>query len=249
MSLRKKKPVSRHMSLMALPTTSEDCVDGATEALARRTTKKPKRSSWKKLSFAGFHRFSRNSQSSSSDGSTNGSTTTSPTSPISPGVRQDLGKSPPPGYIYYGGTLISRDPESRNFRGASMVAGKAMSLDRSAVSMNRNNLYRQSDMSRTMHDTSFDDEAVFVDEYPMIAGSRHSRVFSDPDDEALFNVMRKGESGSESRGDVVSPRTIELYRSRTMSGGREEPPWCRRRKTGLGYSREQLPVGVTMAAD
>ena len=232
---------------MALPTTSEDCVDGATEALARRTTKKPKRSSWKKLSFAGFHRFSRHSQSSSSDGdgSTNGSTTTSPTSPISPSVRQDLGRSPPPGYIYYGGTLISRDPESRNFRGASMVAGKAMSLDRNAVRMNRNNLYRQSDMSRAYHDTSFDDEAVFVDDYPTTQGSRHSRLFSDPDDEAFFNVMLKGESGSESRGDAVTPRRIELYRSRTMSGGREEPPYYRRRKTGLGYSREQLPVGVT----
>ena len=253
MSLRKKKPISRHISMMALPTTSENGGDGSAQDLGRRVNKKPKRASWKKLSFAGFPRFNRHSPSSSSDGDC--SAATSPTSPVSPSVRQELGKSPPPGYIYYGGALISRDPESMNFQGASKVVGKAMSLDRNTGRVGRNNFYRQTDMS--LLDTSIDDEAVFSDSCPVMLSVRHNRVFSDPADEALFNVMLRGESRresrSESRGDsradVGPPGRVDVAppgrvdRERTMSDGSEEPGWRRRRKTGLGYNGEHLQVG------
>ena len=261
MSLRKKKPITRHISMMALPTTSENGGDGSATDLGRRVNKKPKRASWKKLSFAGFPRFNRHSPSSSSDGDC--SAATSPTSPVSPSVRQELGKSPPPGYIYYGGALISRDPESMNFQGTKVV-GKAMSLDRNTGRVGRNNFYRQTDMS--LLDTSIDDEAVFSDSCPVTLSVRHNRVFSDPADEALFNVMLRGEprreSRSESRGDsradvgppgrvdIAPPGRVDIAppgrvdRERIMSDGSEEPGWRRRRKTGMGYNREKLQVGV-----
>ena len=249
MSLRKKKPISRHISMMALPTTSENSGDGSNLESGRRVTKKPKRASWKKLSFAGFPRFNRHSPSSSSDGDGSAATSpTSPMSPMSPSVPQELGKSPPPGYIYYGGTLISRDPESRNFEGASKVVNKAMSLDRNTGRIGRNNFYRRSDMSMTLLDTSIDDEAVFSDTCSSTLSFRRNRIFSDPEDEALFNVMLRGESHresrSESRGDMAPLGRVE--RDRTLSDGSAEPGWRRRRKNGLGYSQDQQ-VGVGTA--